>query len=179
MVVQGLSALMGVAGALSNRGSTKNEAAELNTQSELALEESRLLASQKASEVKAFREDQAQAYNSSGVLLEGSPMVVLSDTIRKGNQEIEAIEKRGKALAQLYRSRAKQTEKAGNYGLLSSVLTGGLGLASAWILGKKIGMFGNKNPAPTPTPSPSPTPAPKVGDTDVSLPHLKFGGKTY
>lgn len=143
MVTQGLSALMGVAGGSAGNSAAKSEAEALNAQADLALAESRREAEIKTRDVLTFREDQAQAYNSSGVLLEGSPMVVLSETIRRGDEEVKAIMKRGQATANLYRMKAAQARSAGSSSMFSSVLSNGANLGSSWIMGKKLGLFGN------------------------------------
>lgn len=143
MASQGLSMIMSLMGGFAGNSAANNEASALNAQADLALQEAERDAKVKRAQVLSAREDQAQAYNSSGVLLEGSPISVLSDTVRKGNEEIDAIIKRGNAMADLYRMKAKQAKSQGSSSLLSSVLGGGAGLANAWIMGNKLGLFGS------------------------------------
>lgn len=159
IMAQSLSAIMGAMGGFSAMSASRNEAAMMNRQADLALQEAQAEAEQKRRQVMLFRESQAQGYNSSGVTLEGSPLVVLSDTVAQGNQEIAAILKRGKAMSDLYKAKASQTRSSGTSNLVSSLLGGAAGLGTSFILAKKLGMFGNKNPTGKATPLP-PTAAP-------------------
>lgn len=142
-VTQAMSALMGAASGFAGRRAANSEADLLNAQADLALQEARREAQLKKSSVISFRESQAQKYNASGVLIDGSPMAVLSDTVRKGNEEIDAIMKRGEAMSNLYRMRARQTRNAGTGSLLGSLFGAGSGLANSFIMGNKLGLFGN------------------------------------
>lgn len=155
-ITQAMSALAGVAGGFAGRSAANNEADMLNAQADLALKEARRDAILKKREVSSFKESQAQKYNASGVLIEGSPMAVLSNTVRKGNEEIKAIMDRGEAMSNLYRMRARQTQNAGKAGLFSSFLTAGSGLANSFITGRKLGLFGGGSTTPA---APSTNPA--------------------
>lgn len=141
------AALMSVAGGLSGQGASRDEAGQLSMQADIALQESQRDAMQRRRQVRSFREEQAQMYNNSGVLLEEgtSPMAVLADTIRKGDEEVDAILKRGQSMSELYRRRASQVNRGGVSNLLSSVLGAGAGLTQTWILGRKLGLFGNSS----------------------------------
>lgn len=89
------------------------ESALYESQAQLAELEAEATAAQKSREVSNFRENQANAYNASGVLLEGSPMIVLDETRRLGEQEIAAIRLRGQAQADTLRQRGALTQAQG------------------------------------------------------------------
>ena len=82
-------------------------------------------------------------YAKSGVTLEGSPVLVLAETRRLGQEEVAAIERRGRAQALLLRQRAEQTRKAGRSAMLGGIFNAASGAAGTYMFGKKIGMFGN------------------------------------
>lgn len=75
-------------------------------QAQLAQREAMLEAGLLARQVRNFREEQALGYTQSGVLLEGSPVKVLNDTVRQGQMQVQAIMARGAAQASLLRTQA-------------------------------------------------------------------------
>lgn len=83
-----------------------------------ALIEAAQEATQKVRQVSAFREEQANKYLGSGVQLEGSPLQVLEETRRLGQQEVDAIFQRGLAQSELYRRGALVTRNQGRAQLL-------------------------------------------------------------
>jgi hypothetical protein len=87
-------------------------------QAQAALEDAQNAATQKATEVRQAHAHQAVAYASSGVTLEGSPLLVLNETLRLGQQEVDALMKRGTAQANLYNQAAFQTRNEGRAALL-------------------------------------------------------------
>lgn len=88
------------------RGINSDQQALYGAQQDLAISEAGRDANQRADEVRHFREEQANKYNGSGVLLSGSPLIVLEYTRQKGQQEINAIVNRGHATADLLRRQA-------------------------------------------------------------------------
>jgi hypothetical protein len=113
--------------------SVDTEAANLNKQGDLAQSEAGMAALQKARDVKTFRENQANAYSGSGVLLEGSPMLVLENTRRLGQQEVDAIINRGQAMTELYRKNALITANQGRATILGQNIQFGAEQATARI----------------------------------------------
>lgn len=94
------------------------EAGALQKQADIALQEAGREAQIKARDVKEFREMQALKYSGQGVLLEGSPMIVLEETRKRGQQEINAILRRGAAQADLLRRQALMVQTKGRASLL-------------------------------------------------------------
>lgn len=68
-------------------------------------------------EVRSFAANQAVTFLSSGVELEGSPLIVLNDTIRKGFDQSEDIRRAGA-------SQSRAISDTGRNALLSGVITG-------------------------------------------------------
>lgn len=91
-------------------------------QAKLALSEADMAAQQKAREVKQFREQQALGYSGGGVLLEGTPMKVLNDTRAQGLLEIQAIESRGAAQANMYRMQSSIMQNEGRAQMLGQTM---------------------------------------------------------
>lgn len=169
LAVGGIAALMQVLGGVSANKAAKAEAQAQEDQIQYVQEDTSNEARQKAREVTKFREEQAVAYNKSGVTLAGSPLLVLDETRRLGQEEIDAIQRRGQNMQELYKQKAKQTKSAGRSALLGSLAGAALGGASLFLLGKKIGLFGNtSSPANPPANKPgsgSPPGAPQpIGD---------------
>lgn len=89
------------------QGAVNREQRELYMQqANLAVSEAQVDALQKAEQVSDFRETQALAYSGSGVLLTGSPLLVLEKTRLKGRVEMNAIINRGYATADMLRRQA-------------------------------------------------------------------------
>lgn len=124
------------------------EAANLYAEGDLHFEDHRLAAEQKAREVRDFEASQALAYSASGVTLEGSPALQLERTRRLGQQEINALMKRGESMRGLYRSKGIQTANAGRAALFGGQVKASSGLFQQLAAGAQIGMFGNKEVAP-------------------------------
>lgn len=91
-------------------------------QAVLAEQEADAAAQQKAREVKQFREQQALGYSGGGVLLEGTPMKVLNDTRAQGLLEIQAIERRGAAQANMYRMQSTIMQNEGRAQMLAQTM---------------------------------------------------------
>ena len=139
---QGLSALTQLAGGFSNFGATQEEARYQEQQAQLAEQEALRDARIRANEVRSFQNRQALQYASSGITLEGSPLLVLESTRRKGQEEVDAMVSRGKAQAELMRIRAQMTRRQGRNAFFGSALgAAGTGLES-YIMGTRLGMFG-------------------------------------
>lgn len=104
------SAVNPLAGAMSEQASAAaGEQQQQNAQADLALAEANETAQQEARNTVQTRETQAQGYNSSGVMLQGSPLAVLNQTVQLGQQEIQATMARGNAQANLLRQQAYMT----------------------------------------------------------------------
>lgn len=75
-------------------------------------------AEQAALEGASFREQQAQAYNNSGVLVEGSPMKVLEQTRQLAQQQVSNIIAQGQLTSQSLLQKSTQTINQGYASLL-------------------------------------------------------------
>lgn len=102
------------------QASIDQETALQNQQADLVLQEAARNAQLKAEELSNFRSAQAQKINSSGVLLEGSPLLVMNADVNKGRQEIEALMSGAKAQADLMRRRAYIGNNTGRAAILGS-----------------------------------------------------------
>lgn len=91
-------------------------------QGQLAREEAEREASKTEKDAKSFRSKQMVAYLKSGVTLEGSPLLVLEDTIKQGQEEADAIRKRGYATQTLYNEEAQITRQEGKAAYISGIL---------------------------------------------------------
>lgn len=94
------------------------EADLYDKQAQIALDESEEEAGIKAGDVKQFRAQQALNYQFQGVTLEGSPMEILNETRRKGEQEVDAILRRGVAQADLLRRQGQIQRNQGRASVL-------------------------------------------------------------
>ena len=97
---------------------TQDQVDSLNWQADIAIKESIRAAQKTAREGLHFREQQAQGYNSSGFLLEGSPMAVLNETRKLVNEEVDAIAEQGANRAKLIRQQANQVGNEGRASIL-------------------------------------------------------------
>lgn len=96
------------------------EAAELRKQSNLVVDEAEQEARRRAREISLLQGAQASRYLAGGVLLDGSPLAVIEETRRLGEQEVSAIRRSGAAQARLFRLKADQAERGGLQNLLST-----------------------------------------------------------
>lgn len=95
------------------------QSADLDDQSASLVEQSTALQAQNAAlEGKAFREQQAQGYNNSGVELEGSPMKVLEQTRQLAQTQVASIISQGQQQSNALLIGANQTLNNGYAGLL-------------------------------------------------------------
>lgn len=142
MASQALSGLTQIAGGLFGARAASQESALIDEQASLAEQEAAYEAEQRARDVRKFQAKQESKYLASGVTLAGSPALVLEETRQLGQQEIDAIMRRGQAQAKLLRMKSKQTRSAGRAGILSSLLGAGAGGFQAYMYGKQFGLFG-------------------------------------
>lgn len=91
-----------------------------NQQADEAVVESSEAAKQIAEQAKTARETQALTYDSSGILLEGTPMKVLNRTRELAQQEIAAVQRRGAAQANLFRMQGMIGSNEGRAQLLGA-----------------------------------------------------------
>ena len=128
----------------SANSAANSEAELLEQQGALAQEEANVQAAQKAREGARFRSAQSRLYNSSGVLLEGSPLAMLEETRYLAQEEASALTARGQAMSDLYKKKAGQTRNQGRNALIGSTIGGALGTLNTLVAGKRLGLFGSK-----------------------------------
>lgn len=118
-----VSAGLGVAGAIqaNRQASAQRQVAEQAArQAQFEAEER---AKARARDVKRLRSRQLVGFLKSGVALEGTPLDVLEETERLGEEDVAAIRRGGQARAGQFRQQAELASAAGRSRLLSG-LTG-------------------------------------------------------
>jgi hypothetical protein len=109
------------------------EAGALKAQANEAIRQAELDAAAKANEVRQFAGNQQEEYASSGVTLAGTPAEVIADTQKRGQQEVDAIARRGAFQAQMMRTQANQAQSSGRNAILGGIFKAGTSIASAFI----------------------------------------------
>jgi len=100
--------------ATEQQNAANEEAGLLREQANITFDEYDMEARRRAREIKLFRQSQAQGYNAAGVLTDsGSPLAVLDETSRLGQQEVDAIRRAGEARVKLIRYNADRVERQG------------------------------------------------------------------
>lgn len=95
------------------------QTANLDVENANLVEQSTALQAENAAiEGKAFREEQAQGYNNSGVMLEGSPMKVLEQTRNMASEQVSNIIAQGQFSSQSLLMQSTQTLNQGYASLL-------------------------------------------------------------
>lgn len=131
-----IQAISQVGQGFAQQGAASDEAALLQRQSDIALDEARVAAEARARDVRAFAGEQASQYLGSGVTLEGSPALILAETRRLGQQEVDALKRRGESQAGLLRTQAARTKAAGRQALLGAFTGAALGGLQNYIQSK-------------------------------------------
>jgi len=142
-----VSAGASVAGGISADKASKKEANLLNDQAALAQSEAQAEAKRRANEVRKFHRKQALAFTKNGVTLEGSPLLVLDETLREGQEEVDAIVRQGTAQAKYYRESAAQARNKGRAALIGGIGSAASSAIGAYGIGKSAGMFNAGNTA--------------------------------
>lgn len=120
---------------------------EARSQANKASEEAELQSRAEARETIKLEKQQKLAFLKSGVALEGSPLLLLSETKRKGKENIEAITESGRVRASSIRASGR--------GALISGLTSAAGTAAGGF-GGGTEDFGQTRTGRAPTPSRKP-----------------------
>lgn len=142
--------LAGLAGGLAGMRSASTEASQIEEQARLTESETRAEALRRAREISRFQSSQAHSYAASGFTLEGSPALVLDETRRLGQQEVDALVKSGQAKANLLRQRSAIAKSAGRGSFLQAILGVGTNATSRYLMGRRVGLYGQaKSPLAT------------------------------
>lgn len=138
-----VSAFSALLGGFAQNSAANTEANSIQSQAQIALQESRQAAAQRAYDVTKFQSEQAHTYASSGITLEGSPALVLEETRRLGQQEVDALTRSGNAKYNLMMTQAQQTRNAGRAALIGAFAKTGQSALSAYTMGRSVGLYGN------------------------------------
>lgn len=137
----GLTGLLGVVGNVMSVNSAGMESNATMQEGELAYQEALLEADRTAEQGRQFQAEQKMKYVMSGVMLAGSPIMVLDDTANKVQDEINAIKQRGEAQRAVAYARAGITKSEGRTGFLSGLVNTGTNMFSLYNSAKKGGLF--------------------------------------
>lgn len=101
------------------QAAAEREASALREQANILSDEAEAEAIRRKREVDAFAGEQMARYAAGGVLIDGTPLAQINETIRRGDIEIAARRRQGAAQAKLVRMQAGGAQRQG----LESVLT--------------------------------------------------------
>lgn len=137
-----VSAISSIAGGMQKQAAAGKEAYALENQATLNDQETRIEAQIHATRVRKFAANQKGAFLKNGVTLEGSPLAVLDETYKFGQEEVDSIVRSGKARSQLYRDKASIARSEGRAALLGGIGSGVGSLASRGMNASGSGLFG-------------------------------------
>lgn len=119
----------------------KREASLLEEQGVLAQEEADREAASHAEDVRKFSRTQALAFLKNGVTLSGSPLLVLDETLTKGQEEADSIAKSGAAQRNLYNKRAYNERSEGRAKLIGGIMGGASSFGTSYATGSRAGII--------------------------------------
>jgi hypothetical protein len=157
-------AMGSVASGISQSRAYGQQAGYIKAQSAIAKEEATLAMIQKQREINQYQAEQKMAYLKSGVTLEGSPLIMLAETRRLGQEELDAMARRATAIDALYSVQASQARQSGRAALVGGIASGLMYGANNFLQAKGSGVYRPTSTtsaaAPTifQTPQPQPTP---------------------
>lgn len=143
-----VSATASVASGIAQQSAANREAKALNAMASTAQDEATAEAQRRATDVRQFQRKQKLAFLKNGVTLEGSPLLILDETLQLGQEEVDAIMKRGTAEAKYYRESAAIKKNQGRAALIGGIGGAASSVISGYGIGKAAGMF-NTAPAPS------------------------------
>jgi hypothetical protein len=106
--------------------SSMQEAGLIRDEGDILYDEALRSADQEAEEGSRFQSTQKMKYLMSGVLLQGTPLLVLEDTAVKTKEKIEAIKERGLAQRRLAYTRANMLAETGRSKFLNTTRNAGM-----------------------------------------------------
>lgn len=115
--------------------SAKGEASLMRQQGELERAESYREAARLRDEGYRFKQVQMMAYISSGVEIQGTPLLVMGETSSMAEYEAKAEESRGDAALSLASANAKIRKREGRAELISGIVGAGTSLGKAFSSG--------------------------------------------
>jgi hypothetical protein len=129
------SAASSIGGGISGMMASNQEAKLQREQADIALAESRANATNEAYNQNIAVGKQKLAFLSNGVSLEGSPTLVLQESTRYGQQQVQSILDQGAARYKLGQKEAAITQNKGRAALIAGIAQG-VGTLSTLKLGK-------------------------------------------
>lgn len=137
-----VSAVSSIAGGVQKQNAARKEARALEDQAILSEQEAKAEAEIHATRVRKFAANQKSAFLKNGVTLEGSPLFVLEDTYKYGQDEVNSIVRSGAARATLYRQKAEIARSEGRAALIGGIGSGVSSIASRGMAAQGVGLFG-------------------------------------
>jgi hypothetical protein len=122
-----VAAVAAIASGVMQNQAAQKQAKAMEQQGDIQKAEMLTAAAQKREDTRKFQERQILAFTKNGVMIQGSPLLVLSETMTKGNQEADAMVSRGYALESLADANASATSDGGK-----AALVGSLGQAASY-----------------------------------------------
>lgn len=132
-ISSGISAVSTISAGFSADRAARQEAGMEEQQAQLQMQDAVTASRQKARDVLKTVARQSMQYAGSGVTLEGSPLLVLNETRQLGQEEINAIYNRGKAVMGLGYQKAAQVRNAGRNALFGGITQAGVGLLNNYV----------------------------------------------
>lgn len=145
-----VSMMSDLASGLTGFSAAREESVLQEKQAQLRYEEGLVEARRKAREVSRFQARQKTGYLSSGVTIEGTPIEVLEQTRRDGQEEVDARVRRSEAERELLQLRGQMIRRSGRNAMLGSLFSGfGTGI-DTYFTGRRLGLFGRGTPKGSP-----------------------------
>lgn len=118
-----VSAASKIVAGIQENNAAKAEANLLEQQGALQQEEAVAEAQRVANDRRKFRKKQKVAFLKNGITLAGSPLLVIEETRRESQLEVDAIVRRGRAQASLAFQQAAITRGGGRAALISGIFS--------------------------------------------------------
>lgn len=139
-----LSAGSQIIGGAMDMGAYNEQAQSYQKQAVISQQESALEAKQKQLEIDKLAARQVMGMAKNGIITsEGSPLLILNETINQGKEEVNAINRRGSAMTEYYNTMAKQSTNEGRSALLSGFTGAASTAISGYYGGAKAGLWGS------------------------------------
>lgn len=137
-----ISAGSSIAGGYAASKAAKKEANMLNDQAATAEEQAQLEARRRAEDVRKFEKRQKLAFLKNGVTLEGSPLLVLEETLRLGQEEVDSIIRAGASQGRLLREKAGITKRQGRAAMIGGIGNAATSVIGTYAIGSQAGLWG-------------------------------------
>jgi len=111
MSTEGVMAVLQVTQGIQKSQAMRAEAERIDEQAAIGLRENHVAQDHMRESNRHFEEKQSLAYLKNGVSLEGSPLLVLEDTFQKGQEEVAAVGRSGRARFNLLTAKGEQLRR--------------------------------------------------------------------